>query len=189
MTDETRGRLRDRRVAFEGRMFTVHVDRVGMPGGRNVTLEVVRHPRSVVMLPLPDPEHVILVRQYRYAIDRWVWELPAGTLDPGEEPEAAARRECHEEIGQVPRRMTQIGALFPTPGFCDEEMIFFRLDGLDAPTAEAHLDEDEILEPGTFTLSEVGSMIARGEIVDMKTVAGIALLRDQARAASSTVAT
>lgn len=177
MSEEAHGVLRDRRVAYDGRIIAVHVDRVRMPGGREVALEVVRHPRSVVLLPLPDPAHLVLVRQYRYAIDRWVWELPAGTLDPGEQPEAAARRECHEEIGQVPRRMTQIGALFPTPGFCDEEMIFFRLDGLEDPTSEAHLDEDEMLEPRTFAVDEVQAMIGRGDIVDMKTAAGMMLLR------------
>lgn len=163
-------------VVFSGRIFSVHVDRVRMPGGREVSLEVVRHPRSVVLAPMPDLERVILVRQYRYAVDRWIWELPAGTLDPGEAPEAAARRECHEEIGKVPRRVARIGAFFPTPGYCDEEMIFFRLDGLDEPTTEAHLDEDEMLEPKVFALTEVCAMIARGEIVDMKTVVGISLL-------------
>lgn len=164
------------RVAFDGRIFTVHVDRAQLPGGRETTLEVVRHPASVVLLPLPDADHVVLVRQYRYPIDRWVWELPAGTVDPGEAPEAAARRECHEEIGKIPRRLGRLGSLFPTPGYCDEEMIFYRLDGLDEPATAAHLDEDEVLEPRTFALNDVRTMIQRGEILDMKTVAGISML-------------
>lgn len=164
------------RVAFDGRIVKVHVDRVQLPGGREVTLEVVRHPASVVLIPLPDPDHVVLVRQYRYPINQWVWELPAGTVDPGEAPDAAARRECHEEIGKIPRRMARIGSLFPTPGYCDEEMVFYRLDGLDEPTTDAHLDEDELLEPRTFTLDDVRTQVERGEIVDMKTVAGLLLL-------------
>jgi ADP-ribose pyrophosphatase len=164
------------RVAFDGRIFSVHVDRAQMPGRREVTLEVVRHPASVVLLALPDPTHIVLVRQYRYPIDRWIWELPAGTLDPGETADAAARRECHEEIGKIPRRLERVGSLFPTPGYCDEEMIFYRLDGLDEPPTAAHLDEDEVLEPGTFALSEVRAMIQRREILDMKTVAGLACL-------------
>jgi ADP-ribose pyrophosphatase len=166
------------RVAFDGRIFQVHVDRALMPGGREVTLEVVRHPASVVLLALPDANHVVLVRQYRYPVDRWVWELPAGTVDPGEAPEAAARRECHEEIGKVPSRLERLGSLLPTPGYCDEEMIFFRLEGLDEPTSAAHLDEDEVLEPRTFAIDEVRAMIDRREIVDMKTVAGLALLTE-----------
>jgi ADP-ribose pyrophosphatase len=167
---------RGSRVAFEGRIFAVHVDRVELSGGRELTIEIVRHPASVVLMPLPDPEHIILVRQYRYPVDRWVWELPAGSIDPGEAADAAARRECHEEIGKVPRRIERLGSLFPTPGYCDEEMIFYQLDGLDEPSDAAHLDEDEILEPRTFSLDDVRAMIRRREIVDMKTVAGIALL-------------
>jgi ADP-ribose pyrophosphatase len=126
---------------------------------------------------MPEPDRVVLVRQYRYAIDRMVWELPAGSLDPGETPEQAARRECHEEVGKVPRRLERLGSLFPTPGYCDEEMIFFRIDGLDEPDSAAHLDEDEVLEPRAFTVSEVRRMIEEGEIVDMKTVAGLHLLQ------------
>jgi ADP-ribose pyrophosphatase len=168
---------RSSRVAFEGRIFAVHVDRAELPGTREVTLEIVRHPPSVVLLALPDADHIVLVRQYRYPIDRLVWELPAGTAEPGESPDAAARRECHEEIGRIPRRLERVGSLFPTPGYCDEEMIFYRLDGLDEPSAAADLDEDEVLEPRTFVLGDVRAMIERGEIVDMKTVAGLALLK------------
>jgi ADP-ribose pyrophosphatase len=137
---------------------------------------VVRHPRSVVLIPMPDPDHVVLVRQYRYPIDRWIWELPAGSLEPGEDPADAARRECHEEIGWVPRLARQVGALCPTPGYCDEEMLFYRLDGLEAPLTSAQPDEDEQLEPQVFAVAEVRDLIARGEIVDMKTVAGLTLI-------------
>src|ERR671922_1314936 len=118
---------------FDGKVFDVDRDRVRLPNGREVVLEVVRHPRSVVLLPIPQPGRVVLVRQYRYAVNRWLWELPAGTVDPGEEPEAAARRECHEEIGQVPDTIVRLAAFFPTPGFCDEEMVFFRVSGLSEP--------------------------------------------------------
>lgn len=168
----------DSRVAFDGRIFKVHVDRVRFPHGNIVNLEVVRHPRSVVLIPMPDPEHVILVRQYRYPVDQWLWELPAGSLDPGEEPEAAASRECHEEIGQVPRRAILVAAFLPTPGYCDEEMLVFRLEGLEQPTSEAAMDEDEIIEPRVFSVADARAMVKRGEIRDMKTVVGLALIGD-----------
>src|SRR5512134_3993116 len=129
--------------AFDGEVFDVDRDRVRMPNGREVTVDVVRHPRSVVLLPIPEPGHIILIRQYRYAVNRWLWELPAGSVDPGEEPEAAARRECHEEIGQVPDTIVRLSALYPTPGYCDEEMYFFRVSGLSKPSEAAALDEDE----------------------------------------------
>jgi ADP-ribose pyrophosphatase len=161
---------------FDGKVFDVERDRVRMPNGREVTVDIVRHPRSVVLLPVPAPREIILIRQYRYAVNRWLWELPAGSVDEGEEPEAAAVRECHEEIGRVPDTVVRLASLFPTPGFCDEEMLFFRLSGLTVPAEAAALDEDEDIEPRTFTLAEAREMVRRGEIVDMKTVAGLTLI-------------
>src|SRR5258708_20587804 len=100
-----------------------------MPNGRTVTVEVVRHSRSVVLVPVPEPGKVILVRQYRYAVNAFLWELPAGSVDEGESPEQAARRECHEEIGLLPSTVLRLTALYPTPGHCGEEMVFFPLPG------------------------------------------------------------
>ena len=166
----------DHQRLFDGKVFDVDRDRVRMPNGREVTLDVVRHPRSVVLLPVPEPGHIILIRQYRYPVNRWLWELPAGSVDPGEDPEAAARRECHEEIGQVPDTIVRLSALYPTPGYCDEEMYFFRVSGLSEPSEAAALDEDEDIEPRVFTLREARDMVRRGEIVDMKTVVGLTLI-------------
>ena len=161
---------------FDGRVFAIDRDRVRMPNGREVVVDVVRHPRSVVLIPVPEPGHVVLIRQYRYAVNKYLWELPAGSVDPGEEPEAAAKRECHEEIGQLPDTVVRLAALLPTPGYCDEEMIFFRVSGLSVPEEAAALDEDEDIEPRTFTLSEARALIADGLVVDLKTVAGLALI-------------
>lgn len=164
---------------FSGTVFEVDRDRVRFDDGREVTLDLVRHRASVVMLPMPSKDEIILVRQYRHAIERWIWELPAGTSDPGEEIETAARRECHEEIGLVPEKITNLGTLYPTPGFCDEAMTFYVLEDLREPAEPAAHDEDEQLEPKTFLVSEVEAMIRRGEIDDMKTVCGLALLRQR----------
>ena len=168
-------RLAHERV-FNGRVFAIDRDRVRTRNGRDVVVDIVRHPRSVVLVPIPEPGHVVLIRQYRYAVNRDLWELPAGSVDPGEEPEAAARRECHEEIGQVPDTIVRLTALYPTPGYCDEEMIFFRLSGLTRPEQAAAVDEDEDIEPKTFTLADAREMVRRGEIVDMKTVVGLMLV-------------
>jgi ADP-ribose pyrophosphatase len=161
---------------FAGKVFDVDRDTVRMPNGRDVTLDVIRHARSIVLLPIPEPGHIILIRQYRYALNRWLWELPAGTVDRGEEPDAAARRECHEEIGLVPDTLVRLASFYPTPGYCDEEMIFYRLSGLSTPAEAAEADEDEDIEPRTFRIPDAREMIRRGEIVDMKTVAGLTLL-------------
>ena len=161
---------------FDGKVFEIDRDRVRLPHGREVTVDIVRHSRSVVLLPVPNPGHIVLIRQYRYAVNRWLWELPAGSVDPGEEPEAAARRECHEEIGQVPDTVVRLAAFLPTPGYCNEEMVFFRLSGLTVADEPAEADEDEDIEPRTFAIAEARDMVRRGEIVDMKTVVGLGLL-------------
>ncbi len=161
---------------YDGKVFDVDRDKVRMPNGRTVTVDVVRHPKSVVLIPVPEPGHVILIRQYRYAVNAFLWELPAGSVDEGESPEQAARRECHEEIGKVPATIVRMAAMFPTPGYCDEEMVFFRVSSLEEPTVAAELDEDEDIEAKTFEVRDAREMIRRGEITDMKTVAGLAMI-------------
>jgi ADP-ribose pyrophosphatase len=161
---------------FEAKVFEVHRDRVKLPHGPTATVDVIRHPPSAVIMPVPEPGHVILVRQYRHAVRQWLWEAPAGSVDPGESPEQAARRECHEEIGLVPETVVRLGAMFPTPGYCDEEMVFFRVSGLSEPAEAAAVDDDEHFEVRTFAVREARDMVRRGEIVDMKTVVGLTLL-------------
>lgn len=168
-------RLSTSRV-FSGKVFDIDRDRVRMPNGREVTVDVVRHPQSVVIVPVPEPGHVILVRQFRYAVQRRLWELPAGSVDAGETPEAAVRRECHEEIALVPDTVVRLAAFYPTPGYCDEEMIFFRVSGLNEPVEAAAPDEDEDIEPKNFTVAEARDMVRHGEITDMKTVVGLGLI-------------
>jgi ADP-ribose pyrophosphatase len=96
-------------------------------------MEVIRHPGSVVLLPQPSPREIILIRQYRYTLDRYIWELPAGSLKPGEDPDVAAARECEEEIGLAPARVERLQGFYPTPGFCDELMIYYRCTELGPP--------------------------------------------------------
>jgi ADP-ribose pyrophosphatase len=167
--------LESQRV-FNGKVFSVDRDRVKMPNDRTVTVEVVRHSRSVVLLPVPEPGKVILVKQYRYAVNAFLWELPAGSVDEGESPEDAARRECHEEIGLVPSTIVRLSAMYPTPGYCDEEMVFFRLSGLEKTDEQAAVDEDEDIEAKVFELRDAREMVRRGEIQDMKTLAGLTLI-------------
>ena len=163
-------------TVFKGKVFSIDRDRVKMPNGRTVTVEIVRHARSVVLVPVPEPGQVILVRQYRHAVNAFLWELPAGSVDEGESPEAAARRECHEEIGLVPSTTVRLGAMYPTPGYCDEEMVFFRLSGLETTDEQAAQDEDEDIEVKVFALRDAREMIRRGEIQDMKTLVGLTLI-------------
>jgi ADP-ribose pyrophosphatase len=169
------------RHVFAGRVFEVVVDRVRLPHGAIVEMEVVRHEPSVVLIPFDADGRILLVRQYRYAVDRWLWELPAGGVEAGESPEAAAAREAAEEIGLRPGTIDRLGAFYPTPGFCDETMLFFELRDLRPPGQDdpgVHVDEDEDLEVRAFTLEDIRALVARGEIQDMKTVAGLWLIEN-----------
>jgi len=171
---------REIRKIFAGKIFTVQIETLTLPKGHELQAEVVRHPGSVVIVPITDDGRVVLVRQYRAPLGQWAWELPAGSLKPGEDIEQAARRECHEEIGLIPGRLDRLGSFYPTPGYCDEKMNFFRAAGLREARADdeaAQPDEDEDIETKRFTLDELRSMIRSGEIIDLKTVGGLALLQ------------
>jgi len=166
------------RTVFTGRVFTVQVESITLPKGHTLDAEIVRHPGSVVIVPVTAGGDVVLVRQYRHAIGRYTWELPAGSLKPGEDVAAAARRECQEEIGMVAERLEPLGSFFPTPGYCNEDMHFFLAAGLREPRdgdQKAHQDEDEDIETRRVSVRDLRAMIARGEIVDLKTVAGLSL--------------
>jgi ADP-ribose pyrophosphatase len=166
------------RTVHAGRIFSFTIERVKLPSGHVVEMELVHHPGSVVLLPQPAPGRIVLIRQYRHAIKRWIWEVPAGTLKPGEDAIVAAARECEEEIGLVPGTITYLATFYPTPGFCDETMAFFRCTDLHPPAPDSMVkqDEDENIEPRTFTLDEARALLARGEIVDMKTALGLQML-------------
>lgn len=168
------------RLVYEGKIFDVTVSRVRFPHGTEADIELVQHEGSVVLIPETGDGRLVLVRQYRHAAGRFLWELPAGTLEAGEDPDVAARRECHEELGQVAGHVERLETLYSTPGFCTETMAFYRVTGLRAPGPHdppVAQDEDESIEVGTFTAEQIAAMVSRGEIADMKTVAGLALLR------------
>ena len=163
---------------FKGRIFTVQVETSALPKGGELKAEIIRHPGSVVIVPVTEAGDIVLVRQYRAPLGRWAWELPAGSLKTGEDPEQAAARECHEEIGLVPSRLERLGAFYPTPGYCDEEMNFYRATGLRAPHDDetAQPDDDEDIEAKAFAPETIRAMIGSGEVIDLKTVAGLWLL-------------
>jgi ADP-ribose pyrophosphatase len=165
-------------IVFTGRVFSVEVDRRRFPNGREHEVSIVRHRPSVVLIPIEHDGRVVLVRQYRAPIDRMTWEFPAGSVDEGESAENAARRECEEEIARVPAHVERLGAWYPVPGYCDEEMIFFRVSGLHPPPPDSphKPDEDEDIESRSVTIAEARAMLARGEIVDLKTAFALTLL-------------
>jgi ADP-ribose pyrophosphatase len=165
-------------IVYQGRVFSIEVARRRFSNGREHEVTIVRHPPSVVLIPVEDDGRIVLVKQYRAALDRELWEFPAGSLDAGESPDDAARRECEEEIGRVPDRIERLGAWFPTPGYCDEEMIFYRVSGLRLPPPDSphRPDEDEDITAAPFSVAEARAMSRRGEIVDLKTAFALTLI-------------
>ena len=177
--------VRTRRVMFEGRIFKAVVEKVRLPHRDSDSIvEIVTHAGSVVIAAMPTPDTVLLVRQYRHPAKDWLWELPAGSIDPGEDAATAARRECHEELGMIAGELEWIGEMWPLAGYCTEYMTFFRATGVRAPGAgdpDAHQDEDEDIEAQAFTLAEVRQMVLDGEIRDLKTAAALVWLQQETR--------
>jgi len=165
-------------IVFKGRVFSVEVSRRRFPNGRRHEVAIVRHAPAVVVIPIDSEGHVVLIKQYRAALERELWEVPAGSVDAGETADAAARRECEEETGRVPARVERLGAWFPTPGYCDEEMIFFRATDLRPPPKNSphKPDPDEDITAQPFTIVEARAMVARGDIVDLKTAYALTLI-------------
>ncbi len=176
MPQSSRPRRLSQRVIYSGRVFQAELDRVQLPNGRKAAFEIVRHRGSVVLIAQPARDRIVLIRQFRYVIDKWVWELPAGSREAGEPFARCARRECEEEIGLSPGRVRRLTALYPTPGFCDEVMVFYHCTDLRRPVRAVEQDVDEQLEPRVFRLTEVRRMIRQGAIIDMKTVVGLGLV-------------
>ena len=170
-------RLSSRRI-YAGKVLSLDLDEVEEPGGVHTRREVVRHSGSVAVLAIQDDGRIVLVRQYRYPVDDFVWELPAGRLDEGESPEQAAQRELQEEIGFKAGALSKIAFFHTTPGFCDESMHVFRGTGLAPSPAKG--DEDERIEVRAFTLPDLEAMIDRGEIREGKTLVAILLELRQA---------
>ena len=169
--------MRERRLTsrpvYSGRVVSLRVDGVELPDGVKTTREVIDHAPAVVVVAEDEAGEILLVRQYRYAAGEELLELPAGGLEPGEEPLAGAQRELAEETGLRAEVWEPLGAAFSAPGFCNELLHFFRARGLRPGPAQP--DEDERLVVERRTRAEVKDLLRRGELQDCKTIAGLAL--------------
>jgi ADP-ribose pyrophosphatase len=167
--------LGSRRV-FSGRAFSVRVDEMENPSGRRWTLEVVEHPGAIAIVAmLPDCE-IVLVRQTRHAVGRMLFEIPAGTLEPPETPEACARRELAEEAGYAAHTWERLATFYPAPGFSNEEMHLFFAGDLHPASAER---EEEDLTVHRVPLAVARRLVATGEIRDAKSIVGILLAAER----------
>jgi ADP-ribose pyrophosphatase len=168
---------------YDGRIVKLGLERVRLPSGETIELEIIRHKGASAVAAVDDQERVVLIRQYRYAAGGFIWELPAGILDGDEQPAACAVRELREEVGLTAREWRPLGSIVTTPGFCDERIHLFLARGL-ADVGHARGADEVIEETRAVPVGEALAMIRRGEIVDGKTVAGLYLAADALRAAA-----
>ena len=160
-----------RRAVHDGRIIRVEVERVRLPNDVEIDLDIVRHPGAAAVVAAT-AEGAVLIRQYRFAAGGFLWEVPAGTLRPGEAPEDCARRELEEEAGLQAEEIRALGAILTTPGFCDERIHLYLALGLKRLVTKHDADE-VITEVRTVPWHGIGGMIDAGEIVDAKSLVAL----------------
>lgn len=159
---------------YRGKVLNVFVETVFLPNGESKDREVIRHSGAAAMVPLLDSDRLVLIKQYRHAVDAFLWEIPAGTLEPGEAFLDCAQRELTEETGYQAGRMDLLTEILPAPGYTDERIQIFVASEL--TPARQSLDEDEVLEVRSVAFDEALAMIVNGDIQDAKTITGLLLL-------------
>jgi len=162
-------------LLHQGRVFKLIREKIALPNGTTIDLDIIRHPGAAAMVPLKDDGSLVMVRQYRHAVGDYIWEIPAGTLDPGESPLECAKRELIEEIGYSARRWEELGAIIPVPGYSDEKIHIFL--AADLHIARQNLDPDEILDVREIPFHKAFDMIDKGEIRDSKTISSLFLAK------------
>ncbi len=163
-------------IAYRGRVFNVRHDVLARPDGKEITYDTVVHNGAVAMVALDSDQQVLFVRQYRHSTGKRLLELPAGTLDDGESPEACAQRELREEVGMAPGSLTKLGEFFLAPGYSSERMWIFLARDLRPEKLEG--DEDEDISIERMSLEQSLAAIRSSEIEDAKTIAGLYLAQE-----------
>jgi 8-oxo-dGTP pyrophosphatase MutT (NUDIX family) len=163
-----------RRVLHEGRIGSFGIEEVELPSGRRTTLDVLKHPGAAAAVVFTGPTRIVLLKQYRHAAGLWLWEIPAGKLDPGESPSECIEREIEEETGLRARSIEKLGVMVPAPAYTDERIWLYSASNVEKGTM-AHGSDEEI-EVHEFEFDEALAMIVRGDIIDAKTIAGLHLV-------------
>ena len=159
------------RQIYKGRVVTLNIETVALPNGVTVDLETIRHPGASAVVPLKDDGTVVLIRQFRHAAGGYIYEIPAGKLNPGEDPLSCAARELEEEIGYRASSFALLSSILTAPGFADEVIHVYKATGL--IPGRQQLDRDEVLEVIEMSLAEAIRKIEDGTIRDSKTIVGL----------------
>ncbi len=168
-----------RKVLREGPIGSYGVEEVELPSGRRWTHDVLRHPGAAAAVVFASATRIVLLRQYRHAAGLWLWEIPAGKIDPGEGPAECIAREIEEETGLRARSIESLGVMVPAPAYTDERIWLYEASGTEQGTMAHGADEE--IEVHEFELSDALAMIERGEIIDAKTIAGLHLVETRRR--------
>ena len=162
---------------FDGRIISLFHQKVELPNGKTGTREIVKHPGAVAVIPITNEGKIVLVEQYRKALERSLLEIPAGKLEKGEEPLTTAKRELEEETGYVAAKWEHIQSFYTSPGFADEYIHIYVAKGLQKLEVSADLDEDEFVEIFELTVDECLEELKKGSIHDAKTCFAIQFLQ------------
>jgi ADP-ribose pyrophosphatase len=158
-------------LIYEGRAVKLRVDTVEMPGGRKTTREIVEHGDCVAIVPIDADGNVILVSQFRKSVEKELLEIPAGGIEPGEDPVTTVCRELREEIGYLPRKVDRLGGFYSTPGYCTEYLYLYLATDLVPSPLQA--EDTENIRLVRMPVSQVLSLITSGTICDAKSIAGL----------------
>lgn len=169
-------KIRIRTTLYQGKVYNLIRENVTLDNGVTTDVEFVEHPGATAIIPLLSPTRLILLKQYRHALREYIWEIPAGTLDPEESVIGCAKRELIEETGYSAAQWHKLGAITPVPGYSDERIHIFL--AADLKPAERHLDADEIINVHEVEIKDALDMIKRGEIQDSKSISGLYLASD-----------
>ena len=156
---------------YKGHVVDLRLEGMDMPDGRSMDFEIVRHAPATAILAIDDRDQAIMVFQFRHALGKQIWEVPAGIMEEGEEPLPCAVRELREETGFSATEWVSLGTMYTAPGFCDEIIHLFLARGLSSGAQD--LDENEFLQPRAIPMKEVRVMIDGGEIDDSKTIVAL----------------
>jgi len=158
-------------LIYDGRVVKLRIDTVRIPGGQETTREIVEHSDCVAIVAIDADDNVLLVNQFRKPVEKELLEIPAGGIEPGEDPVTTVRREMQEETGYLSRKVEKIGGFYAAPGYCNEYLYLYL--ATDLTPSQLHAEDTESIKLVRVPISQIPSLIASGSICDAKSIAGL----------------